>query len=79
MSYCRQCMADITWSVLEGTEDDARPTKIPLDNHEETDKGPDRYRIKFHSTPPVVERIPETSPIIAQVDHRKICQQPRAI
>ena len=73
MAFCRVCTAPITWSVTREDE------KVPLDDHEEMDRGPGRYRIINGGVVPLVEAISEESPLRTQVDHRVICQQPRAI
>lgn len=74
MADCRICTAPIRWAVEQGTGD-----RVPLDDHEQRDYGPDRYRIVFDGSPPTVARIPDESPARTYVDHRAICQQPRAI
>lgn len=73
MADCRACNAPITWAI------DPTGERIPLDDHELQDQGSDRYRIVTDSVPPRVEPIPEESPLRTFVDHRRICQQPRAI
>lgn len=73
MSNCRVCLAEITWSELEDG------TRVPLDERENRDYGPDRYRIVQWTTPPKIERVAEESQRTAQVDHRAICRQPRVI
>jgi hypothetical protein len=73
MADCRVCNAPITWAV------DAAEVKIPLDDHEQFDAGPGRYRIVRDGNPPLVEPVPDESPVRTYVDHRVICQQPRAI
>ena len=72
MPDCRVCNAPIFWA--EGPDG-----KIPLDEHEQRDYGPDRYRILANSTPPKVEPVAEESPGRLYVDHRTLCQQPRAM
>lgn len=73
MATCRVCMADITWSETnEGV-------KVPLDNHEERDYGPDRYRVVVDGQRPIVEAIAEESPLRTLVDHRILCRQPRVM
>jgi hypothetical protein len=72
MSTCRVCSADITWS------EDADGNRIPIDDHEQRDYGPRRYRIVRNTVPPLVEAIGEQSPVRTYVDHRELCQQPRA-
>jgi hypothetical protein len=52
---------------------------VPLDDHEEKDSGPGRYRIIETRETPLVEPISEASPLRTQVDHRILCQAPRAI
>lgn len=73
MSVCRVCNAPITWAQdLEGHT-------VPLDAHELRDYGPDRYRILTDGTRPVVALVTENSAGRLWVDHRTLCQQPRAI
>jgi hypothetical protein len=73
MSVCRVCNAPIIWAVDESS------TPIPLDDHEQRDYGFDRYRIVRDGNPPLVARIGVESPVRTYVDHRTICQQPRAV
>lgn len=73
MSACRVCYADITWAITESGE------KIPIDDHEERDYGADRYVIIETKSQPVIRAIAEESPTRAYVDHRVLCQQPRAM
>lgn len=73
MADCRVCNAPITWAINMVDE------KIPLDDHEQRDVGPGRYRIVRDGTPPVVEAVPAESPVRTYTDHRVICQQPRAL
>ncbi len=73
MSVCRVCNAVIVWS------EDGDGERVPLDEHEMLDYGPGRYRIVANSVPPVVEAISEESPLRTYVDHRVLCQQPRAM
>ena len=73
MSYCRVCNAPIRWAVDEAGE------TLPLDEHEQRDYGPNRYRIVTDGTRPTVAPIAENNPARAFVDHRHLCQQPRAI
>lgn len=74
MSNCRQCTAPITWALDPETNE-----KVPLDDHEQLDYGEKRYRIIRDGNPPQVSPVPEESEIRTYVDHRHICQQPRAI
>jgi hypothetical protein len=73
MADCRVCNARIFWALDENGE------KVPLDEHEERDYGPGRYRITANTSPPQVQAIDESSPLRTYVDHRQLCQQPRAI
>lgn len=73
MSVCRVCNAPITWAVTAGGE------KVPVDDHEERDYGPGRYRMINNAEQPLIEPIADESPLRTHVDHRTICQQPRAI
>lgn len=71
MATCRVCGVDITWAIdLEGVA-------IPLDDHEQRDYGPKRFRIVRNTERPTVEPVPEENPVRTYVDHREICQQPR--
>jgi len=72
MATCRVCGVDITWAS------DLAGESVPLDDHEQRDYGPKRYRIVRNTERPVVEPIPDESPVRTYVDHREICQQPRA-
>jgi hypothetical protein len=74
MADCRVCNAPITWAVTTGAGD-----LVPLDDHEQRDYGSGRYRVITDGTRPVVAAVPEQSPVRTWVDHRMICQQPRAI
>lgn len=71
MSDCRRCAASITWAVNEKGE------KVPLDDHEQLDYGPGRYRIKEDGNPALVAPVADDSAIRTFVDHRVICQRPR--
>jgi hypothetical protein len=71
MATCRVCSADITWAQTPQGE------KVPLDDHEQRDYGPRRFRITHNTVPPVVEPIADESPLRTYVDHRTLCQQPR--
>lgn len=73
MAYCRVCSAPITWAV------DTKGNKVPIDDHEEMDRGPGRYRILETRIEPLIEAISEESPLRTHCDHRVLCQQPRAI
>lgn len=73
MATCRVCTAPITWAVDENGE------RIPLDDHEQLNYGPKRYRITRDGNPPTVTALSEESPAQSFVDHRQLCQQPRAI
>lgn len=73
MANCRVCFAPVTWAINEEGEN------VPLDDHEERDYGPGRYRIVVDGVKPQVAAIAETSPLRTTVDHRILCQQPRAI
>lgn len=73
MADCRVCTAPIFWAL------DGEGNKIPLDEHEQLDYGPKRYRIIRDGNPPQVAPVPEESPARTYVDHREICQRPRAI
>lgn len=73
MATCRVCSADITWAV------DEQGDKVPLDDHEQLDYGPSRYRIVVDGTRPTVAALGDESPARAYVDHRTICQQPRVV
>lgn len=75
MSNCRVCTAPITWATVE----DHHGERVPLDDHEQLDYGEKRYRIVRDGNPPIVAPVPEDSPVRTFVDHRHICQQPRAI
>lgn len=77
MSDCRVCSAPITWAVVAGGPDEG--LRVPLDDHEQRDYGPGRYRITADSIPPKIEAIGDESPLRTFVDHRVLCQQPRAI
>lgn len=72
MSVCRVCMAEIVWCVTESGE------RIPLDEHEQMTTGENRWRIRETKTPPLIERVAPDFSAPAMVDHRDICQQPRA-
>lgn len=74
MAHCRVCMAEVSFGVLPDGE-----TKIPLDERETRDEGPDRYRIVEFTDPPKIEAVAEESQRRAMVDHRVICRQPRVI
>lgn len=76
MADCRVCSAPIFWAT---TTVEGEPKRVPLDEHEMRDYGPERYRIVTNSVPPVVEAIDQKSPLRTYVDHRTLCQQPRAI
>lgn len=74
MATCRVCTADIVWCET------ADGTAIPLDEHEQEQIGPNRFRIKENNAPrPLIEPVAENFPAPAMVDHRTICRQPRAI
>ncbi len=73
MANCRVCNAPVRWAV------DEQGNKIPLDDHEERDYGPDRYRIVIDGVQPTVARIDDDSPLRTFADHRALCQQPRAM
>lgn len=73
MAHCRVCMAEISWGILEDG------TKVPLDERETRDEGPDRYRIVTFAETPKIEPVSEQTPRRAMVDHRAICRQPRVI
>lgn len=73
MANCRVCMAPITWATNGEGEN------VPLDDHEERDYGPGRYRIVQDGVKPTVAAMDEASPLRTYVDHREICQQPRVI
>jgi hypothetical protein len=74
MSVCRACSAPVIWAIVgDGGE------RIPLDDHEQRDYGPGRYRILRDGTPPLVGAVPEESHARTYVDHRTICQEPRVM
>ena len=73
MSTCRVCTAPITWAS------DEAGNSVPLDDHEQRDYGESRYRIVTDGARPLVAAVPDESPARAYVDHRHLCQQPRAI
>lgn len=73
MADCRVCNAPIIWAQDEHGE------PVPLDSHEQRDHGPDRYFITVDGTRPTVALVPEESETRTYVDHRALCQQPRAI
>jgi hypothetical protein len=87
MATCRVCTAPIRWA----TDPDGR--MIPLDEHEQLDYDPPqpavmasaalgmgpRYRIVSDGIRPMVEAVPSDSTARTFVDHRYLCQQPRAI
>jgi hypothetical protein len=73
MSVCRVCNAPILWAVTEGG------VTVPLDDHEQRDYGPGRYRVAIDGTRPTVVAVGEESAARTYVDHRQLCQQPRAI
>lgn len=73
MPDCRVCNAPIRWARTEGGE------RVPLDDHEERDYGPGRFRIVIDGIEPVIAAIAEESPARTYVDHRVLCQQPRVI
>jgi hypothetical protein len=66
-------MADVRWAVAPDG------TKVPLDEHEQRDYGPERYRIVADGIIPEVVSVPEESTARVFVDHRYLCEQPRAI
>lgn len=68
-------MADIVWCV---TPDD---DPVPLDEHEEQTAGEGRFRIltEVVGDRPRCEPVASDFPAPAMVDHRTICQQPRAM
>jgi hypothetical protein len=72
MAVCRICNSPITWAVNHAGD------VIPLDDHEQRDYGPGRYRISKDGTRPVVASVPDDSRARVYVDHRVLCQQPRA-
>lgn len=72
MPDCRACNAPIFWAQTEGGQ------RIPIDEHEQRDYGPGRYRI-VRDQPLTVAAIAEDSPARTYVDHRELCQQPRAM
>lgn len=74
MSNCRACTAEITWAINDETGE-----RVPLDDREQRDWGPDRFRIIMDGNPPRVQAVSEESPRRTFVDHRKICQEPRVI
>lgn len=74
MSVCRICNVPIIWAV-----DDETGATLPLDDHEQRDYGPGRYRIVQDGQRPRVQAVGEQSPVRTYVDHRVLCQQPRAI
>lgn len=73
MATCRVCTAPITWAIDDEGE------RIPLDDHEQRDYGPGRYRIEIDGNPPQVAPVGEDSSARTFVDHRIICQEPRVI
>lgn len=75
MATCRQCTVPIIWADVE----DGHGERVPLDEHEQLDYGPERYRIVKDGTPPLVARVADDSTVRTFVDHRHLCQQPRAI
>lgn len=75
MSYCRVCTAPIIWATLE----DGHGDRVPLDEHEQRDYGPGRYRIVADGSWPLIAPVPDDSTARTYVDHRTICQQPRPI
>lgn len=76
MADCRVCSAPIFWAV---TTVDGESKRVPLDEHEMRDYGPERYRIVTNSVPPRVERIADDRSLRTYVDHRALCQQPRGM
>lgn len=74
MANCRVCFAPITWATNSTNNEN-----VPLDDHEERDQGPGRFRVIQDGQKPIVEPVLEVSPLRTFVDHRLICQQPRAI
>lgn len=77
MADCRVCSAPMFWAEIASGEDNGK--RVPLDEHEMRDYGPGRYRIVANTVPPQVDLIDEQSPLRTYVDHRTLCQQPRAI
>lgn len=73
MATCRVCTASITWGV------DEAGVKIPLDDHEQLDYGPRRYRIVADGSVPRVAAVAEDSTARTFVDHRQLCMQPRVV
>lgn len=74
MSLCRVCMAEIVWC------ESAEGERIPLDEHEQQVQGEGRWRIVELLQPrPRIEPVAADFPAEAMVDHRTICQQPRAL
>ena len=86
MSTCRVCTAPIRWAT------NAEGLMIPLDEHEQLDYDPPppeigiadvtggpRYRIVKDGARPLVASLPHDSTARAFVDHRYLCQAPRAI
>lgn len=73
MPDCRVCFAPIIWSTTAAGE------RVPLDDHEQRDYGPKRYRIVRDGNPPEIAPVPEESTARTFVDHRHLCRQPRVI
>lgn len=73
MADCRVCTAPIRWAM------DEAGSKVPLDEHEQRDYGPGRYRIVADGSWPLIAPVPDDSTARTYVDHRTICQQPRPI
>jgi hypothetical protein len=73
VSVCRTCNAPIVWVL------DEHGAKVPLDDHEQRDYGPARYRILRDGARPLVVAVAPESTARAYVDHRSICGAPRAI
>jgi hypothetical protein len=76
MSNCRICTAPITWALVD---DNGFGERVPLDDHEQLDYGPRRYRMVRDGNPPFVAAVGEDHPGRLYVDHRHLCQQPRAL
>jgi hypothetical protein len=73
MSDCRVCATSIFWCT------DPEGNRVPLDEHEQRDYGPGRYRLLTNTTPQKIEPVREESSLRTYVDHRVLCQAPRPI